>query len=148
MTSLPLWAVYTVSLGVPLLAFAGAMTGQFITRRAASELETRSKREEVMRNLRWAAELAVSGDEAHARLGVAQLKALGESSLPDQSQQLFIDAALAAVVNIPAKEIARLPENAEVVATLWGGTAITRAVATGSFGVPSRLESAEEGGGE
>lgn len=34
-----------------------------------------------MRNLRWATELAVSNDSAKAGLGIAQLRALGESDL-------------------------------------------------------------------
>lgn len=76
MASLPTWAVYSVAFGTPLLAFIGGLIGQLIGRRGAVELEGRSKREEVMRNLRWAAELAVSPDESKARLGVAQLRSL------------------------------------------------------------------------
>ena len=117
MTNLPTWAVYVLSFGSPALAFSGVMIGQRITRQSATELETRSKREEVMRSLRWAAELAVSADETQARLGVAQLRALGESDLLDEHQQLFIDAALDAVVRVPAREIEQLGEDAQVIAS-------------------------------
>ena len=50
-----------------------------------------------MRNLRWAAELAAADDQARAILGIAQLLALGDSSLLDPEQQVFVDAALTAV---------------------------------------------------
>lgn len=60
MTSLPTWAVWVLSFGSPALAFAGVMIGQAIARRGATELEFQSKREEVMRILRWATKLAVS----------------------------------------------------------------------------------------
>ena len=117
MTSLPTWAVYLLSFGSPLLTFAGVVIAQRITRQGATELESRSRREEVMRSLRWAAELAVSDEETHARLGVAELRALGESDLLDDHQQLFIDAALNAVVRIPVAELEQLGDNAQVIAT-------------------------------
>lgn len=118
MTSLPTWAVYLLSFGSPVLTFAGVVIAQRITRRGALELETRSRREEVMRNLRWAAELATSDEESHARLGVAELEALGRSDLLDDHQRLFIDAALEAVVRIPAREIEELGEDVQVVEAL------------------------------
>lgn len=58
-----------------------------------------------MRNLRWAAELAVSEDSRQAELGVAHLLALTESDLLDESQQLCVDAALQSVVRQPAEVI-------------------------------------------
>jgi hypothetical protein len=100
--------VYLLSFGSPLLSFAGVLITVRIVRRGARELEIRSKREEVMRDLRWAAELAVADDEDHARLGVAELRALADSEMLDESQQLFIDAALQAVVKVPAEEIEQL----------------------------------------
>jgi hypothetical protein len=59
--------------------------------------------QEVMRSLRWAAQLAVEGDEAKAELGVAHLRALGKSDILDSDGQRFIDAALAAVVSEPVR---------------------------------------------
>jgi hypothetical protein len=115
-TNVPTWAVYLLGLGPPLLALLGVLIGHRITHRGALELEVRSRREEVMRNLRWAAELAVSDEEAHARLGVAELEALGRSDMLDDHQQLFIDAALEAVIRIPAREIEQLGEDVQVVA--------------------------------
>jgi hypothetical protein len=102
---LPTWAVYAVSLGSPVLAFFGVIAGHFLVRRGAQELEIRSKREETMRNLRWAAELAVSDEPRTAQLGVAELNALAESDLLDNSQLLFVDAALDAVIEEPEDAI-------------------------------------------
>lgn len=107
-TTLPSWAVYAVSIGTPVLAFVAAWLGSFFARRTAKELERRSKREETMRTLRWAAELATSEKEAIAGLGVAELNALAESDLLDEGQKLFIDAALETVVQDVAEEIAEI----------------------------------------
>jgi predicted PilT family ATPase len=68
-----------------------------------------------MRNLRWAAELAVSGDPNKARLGVAQLRALNESDLLDSEQQGFIDAALTAVVKESVSDVELAREDAKVI---------------------------------
>lgn len=74
-----------------------------------------------MRNLRWAAELAVSDDEAKAELGVNQLKALADSDLLDDSHMLFIDAALESVILDVAEAIDEIEASgaaAEIVADL------------------------------
>jgi hypothetical protein len=110
MTSLPTWAVWVLTFGSPALAFAGVMIGQAIARRGATELEFRSKREEVMRILRWAAELAVSDDQAHSRLGVAELGALLLSELLDEEEKDFVQAALAAVVRVPVEQIEQIEQ--------------------------------------
>lgn len=112
--SLPLWAVYAVSFGVPAMAFAGGMAGVFVTRKGATELEKRSRREETMRNLRWAAELAVDADERKAQLGLAQLDALGGSDMLSEAEQLFVDAALASVVREPLEELQEAGPAAQV----------------------------------
>jgi len=113
--SLPLWAVFAVSFGSPVLAFLGVLVAQLIGRKGAKELETRSKREETMRNLRWAAELAVSADPAKSGLGVSQLNALGDSDMLDEGQQLFVGAALEAVIEDAAEEVEQAGRDAEVV---------------------------------
>jgi hypothetical protein len=107
--------VYVGSIGTPISAFLGVLAGNFFTRRGAKELETRSRREEVLRNLRWASELAVDADERKAALGVAQLNALADSDLLDESQQLFVDAALETVIRVPLEELAEAGEDAQVV---------------------------------
>lgn len=77
MTTLPIWAVYAVSLGSPSLAFLGVFLSSVITRRGARELrlgavelEARSQREEAMRTLRWACEQAASPNPKLAAVGV------------------------------------------------------------------------------
>jgi hypothetical protein len=110
--------VWTVSLGTPVLAFAGGLTAQVITRRGDEELEHRSKREEVMRILRWAAELAVSDhDDPRVRLGVAQLGVLMRSELLDEGERDFVQAALEAAVRVPVEAIEQAGEDAHVVVT-------------------------------
>ena len=139
MTTLPTWAVWVLSVGTPVLAFLGVLVGQAVTRRGARELETRSKREEVMRILRWAAELAVSDDQAHSRLGVAELGALLGSELLDEEEKDFVQAALEAVVRVPAERIEQLGGDVQVVAEpdLSDGTRAD---------VPSGREAEEERG--
>ena len=116
MTSLPTWAVWVLSFGSPVLAFVGVLFGQAVTRRGDRELEFRSKREEVMRILRWAAELAVSDDQAHSRLGVAELGTLLQSELLDEEEKDFVQAALTAVVRVPAEQIEQLGDDVKVIA--------------------------------
>jgi hypothetical protein len=128
-----------LAFGSPALAFVGVVIGQAITRRGAREMEVRSKREEVMRILRWAAELAVSDDQAHARLGVAQLGALLESELLDEEEKDFVQAALTAMVRIPVQQIEQLGEDVQVV------TESDLPVEPGAD-VPSGTEAAEERG--
>jgi hypothetical protein len=139
-TTLPTWAVWVLSFGSPALAFVGVMVGQAVTRRGARETEIRSKREEVMRILRWAAELAVSDDRAHSRLGVAELGALLQSELLDEEEKDFVQAALTAVVRVPVEQIEQLGGDVKVVAESELPTEPMAAV-------PSEIQ-AEEGRGD
>lgn len=77
----------------PMLAFAGALLGVALSLRSARDLERRSVREETMRNVRWASELAVA-PERRAELGVAQLRALDSSAKLETFEQAMINAAL------------------------------------------------------
>lgn len=115
MTSLPTWAVYLLAFGTPVLAFAGGLIGQLITRRGAVELETRSKREEAMRILRWAAELGVSSDEATARLGRAQLQTLLDADILDEEERDFVQTALEATLARPVEQIEQAGEDARAI---------------------------------
>jgi hypothetical protein len=115
MVTLPTWAVYCVSFGAPLLSFLGVLVGQRLGRKNAQELEARSQREEHMRHLRWAAELAVSEDQQQAELGIAELLALGESSALDATEQRLVDAALEAVYRDPVDAVERAGAEAEVL---------------------------------
>lgn len=139
MTSLPTWAVWILSFGSPALTAAVALVGQRISRRGTQELESRSKREEVMRNLRWAAELAVSGDVRKARLGNRELKALLASKLLSPTEVDFIYAALDAALDVPVHEIEQAAGEVEIVAT-------TSVSATGEVLLPSEEEGKEASG--
>lgn len=70
--SLPVWALFVVGFGAPLLSLLGVVLGQWISRKGSRELEARSRREETMRMLRWAAELALSPDVKTSEFGVSQ----------------------------------------------------------------------------
>lgn len=103
--TLPTWAVYVASIGAPVGAFLGVLFAQWVLRKGAKELERRSKREEVLRNMRWAAELAVSDDPYRADMGVTQLLALSDSDLTDPVVQAFVDAALDVVADPAADAV-------------------------------------------
>lgn len=118
MITWPSWAVYLLSFGSPVLSFLGVLVAQRISRRGANELETRSKREEVMRTLRWAAELSVSDNSGTAGLGVAELNALADSRLLDEDQKVFIDAALESVIQPAVDELGEGGDSTEVVESL------------------------------
>jgi hypothetical protein len=132
-TTLPTWAVWVLSFGSPILTAAVALVGQRIGRRGTQELESRSKREEVMRSLRWAAELAVSDDVRKARLGNRELRALQNSKLLSPAEEDFIYAALDAALDVPVQAIEQAGGDVEVVAT-------TDVSATGEVLLPSEDE--------
>jgi hypothetical protein len=136
-TTLPTWAVWVLSFGSPILTAAVALVGQRISRRGTQELESRSKREEVMRSLRWAAELAVSDDVRKARLGNRELRALQNSRLLSPAEEDFIYAALDAALDVPVHAIEQAQGDVEVVAT-------TDVSATGEGLLPSEDQGERE----
>ena len=111
----PTWLVIVVAVATPLLAFAGVLVANVVTRIGDTELEARSRREETMRTLKWAAELAVSDDDAKADLGLRELRALGDSTMLDPEQQSFIDAALASVYGVAEEQIEAAEDEGEEV---------------------------------
>ena len=87
------------AVGTPLLAFGGALAGgQVLSRRGARELDVRWRREETMRLLRWAAELAVDSDVGRGGVGLAALDALGRSELVQEEDTSIVLAVLDAVL--------------------------------------------------
>lgn len=98
MTELPTWAIWVASVGTPALAFAGALAGHLIARRSAEDLDHWRHREETMRMLRWAAELAVAGGPG-AEVGVAALDALTSSELLQPEDRQLIKAIVDVVVD-------------------------------------------------
>jgi hypothetical protein len=113
-----------------VLTFVGVLVAQRIARVGAVELETRSRREETMRSLRWAAELAVSDHVDQARLGLAQLRALDRSNLLTSDQQGFVDAALRAVVKKAAMDIEHSKGAGRVIPVVDDHLTITDRVTT------------------
>ncbi|MEI4270559.1 hypothetical protein TEK04_02385 [Klenkia sp. LSe6-5] len=115
MTTLPIWAVYAVSLGAPVLALLGALIGHVLGRRASNELDIWRRREETMRMLRWASEQATSSQDAQARMGLAVLDALSDSELLQPPDQALVDAVLDTVLEEPVEEIETAESDVEVV---------------------------------
>lgn len=72
-------------IATPLLAFAGGLIGTLVKRRGDAELDRWRKREETMRMLRWAAEMATDSDMKRAEAGVTVLGALLDSPLLDNA---------------------------------------------------------------
>jgi hypothetical protein len=99
-TSLPTWAVFVISIGTPVMSFVGVVVATGFGRKGAAELEARSRREELLRMVRWAAEMAVSAEPLRSKVGVRQLIAIAHHT-HDSDQQHVIDAALDAVVGEP-----------------------------------------------
>ena len=74
------WAL-GVGLGAPLLAFVGSGLGTAFGRRGDRELDVWRRREETMRLLRWAAELAADPAGPRRAIGLSALAALDGSEL-------------------------------------------------------------------
>lgn len=140
MTTLPTWAVWTLAFATPALAFAGGLIAQLVTRRGHKEQEMRAKREEVLRTLRWAAELAVSADQAQQTLGLMQLRSLFDSELLGNDEKEFVRAALLAVVQPAVEQIEEAGKDVQVIVTPDPGAG-ARAV------VSSEGEPVDEGDG-
>lgn len=94
----PLWVAVVIAVATPLLAFAGVIVGQLLLRRGALEQDVRWRREETMRLLRWAAELALDADPGRSAVGVAALDGLQQSELIRRHDQPLVTAVLQAVL--------------------------------------------------
>jgi hypothetical protein len=114
-TELPLWAVYAVSFGAPLAAFAGVVVGHYLLRKGATELDVWRRREETMRMLRWASEQAASSDPTQARMGVAALAALSTSELLQEADQALVDAVIDSIIEEPVEVIEQAEGEVEVI---------------------------------
>lgn len=97
MSSVPTWAVLALGFFSPVAALLGVLIGHRVSRRGAFELDRRSKREESMRTLRWASELAFADDGRTRHLGAAALRALETSPWLHSEDQGFLDDVLEAL---------------------------------------------------
>lgn len=140
MTSLPTWALYLLAFGSPVLGFVGGLIAPLVARRGAVELEVRSKREEAMRTLRWAAELAVSNDVRKARLGNRELEALENSEMLTAAEIEFIYKAYDAALDVPVHAFEQARGEVKIIGTTG------RHRATGEDLVPSEGEDEQQEG--
>jgi hypothetical protein len=109
---------------------------------SAEAADQRAKREEVMRIMRWAAELAISEDEGKAELGVAQLTALYDSPLLDEELLPQVDAALSAVVSASAEQIEEIEVEGHTAQVVEVGAGAEDASGTDGGDLSSREEQA------
>jgi len=118
---------------------------QMTSRAAIEELEARSKREEALRNLRWAAELAITPDDKRrSDLGLHMLETLRASKLVDTDGVQLVDAALRAALSVPAMPIESIKESGEELRVVEDPDPMVARVAD----VPSEEEEpGSEGGG-
>ena len=90
-----------VLIATPLLAFAGGLVGHLLGRRATRELDRWRKREETMRLLRWATELAVGADPLGSLAGTEVLGALLDAAILDAEDRDLVAAVARAVASSP-----------------------------------------------
>jgi len=91
-------AAVVAAAAAPVLAFAGSWLGVRGNRRASLELDRWRRREETMRLLRWAVELALDGDERRAGVGIAALDALQESELLQDEELDLVETVAQSLV--------------------------------------------------
>ncbi len=81
----------------PLLAFLGVLLGHRVTRTSARELDRWRKREETLRLLRWATDLAVDAEPARATVGIAVLEGLLVAPILDEDDRTLVTTVGTAV---------------------------------------------------
>jgi hypothetical protein len=89
----PEWLTVTILIASPLLLLIGVLIGHRVTRQGTKELDTRAKREELLRMVRWAGEQIPKGVD-EGRIAVAVLRAAGASAILQEGDQAFIDAII------------------------------------------------------
>ncbi len=98
MATLSELATVLLTLGVALVAAGAALTGHWLARGEATRAAKRWRRERTFDLLDKAITRALSDDQRTARVGIAQLRALGNSELLQVEDQELIDTVLDAVL--------------------------------------------------
>lgn len=148
-TALPTGLAIWLAVGTPVLTFAAVLLANLLSRRTAREAETRSRREETMRNLRWAAELSLDDNPKRALLGVKELEALATAEMLDAEQKVFVTAAHEAVVAEAESAIDELFEEGQEVIVEVSGSASGQTTWIGTAeAVRPGVDSGAENGGD
>lgn len=79
-----------VLVATPLLAFLGGMAGHLLGRRTALEQDQSRRREESMRLLRWAIELALDDARERRSAGLTAMSALLRSRIIVREDVAFV----------------------------------------------------------
>jgi hypothetical protein len=103
----------------PAFSFAGAYLGYRRARSADLALDRWRRREETMRMVRWAADKALSEEEAVRPVGVSALDALRRAELLQPEDERLVEeiAEAVAVVSANGEEY---PVDAEIVVSIDG----------------------------
>jgi hypothetical protein len=118
---LPAGWLIAIAIATPAAALIGSVIGHLITQRGLSQLDRWRKREETMRILRWAVELAVDQDPNRAAAGLSMLEALLESPMLDDDDVELVAAVATQVA--AADPAASDGDGAGVIAAVrswWG----------------------------
>ena len=78
----------------PVLALGGVLLGHLVTRQSARELDRWRKREETMRLLRWATELALDESPGRSLIGLEVLNTLVNAPMLDDDDRVLVIAVL------------------------------------------------------
>lgn len=92
MLEISTWTAVVVAVVTPLLAFAGSLLGSWWARRSALELDRWRRREETMRLLRWAVELATERAQDKRKAGITAINALSDSELLQREDRELVAA--------------------------------------------------------
>lgn len=112
---MPDWLIIAVAVMTPALAFGGALTGHWLNRRGAVELDVWRRREETMRTMRWGVDLALHEDDDKATVGFAALLALAESELLQPEDVPFLTAVTDATLGDAVRRYPGSEADAEIV---------------------------------
>jgi hypothetical protein len=99
-----------VLIAAPILGFAGGLVGHLLGRRGDLELDRWRKREETMRMLRWATELATDTDPGRAQAGITVLSALLDSPLLDEADVEMVGIIAGTIARTPIGQADHPPE--------------------------------------
>ena len=87
-----------------ILAFVGALVGQWWSRRSAVELDRWRRREETMRMLRWSVELAADDHVTRSAAGLRALTGLTESELLQTEDKRLVHGIARMFLSTPLDE--------------------------------------------
>jgi len=90
----------SVAVATPILAFVGVLVANYLNRRGARELDVWRRREETMRMLRWAVDLASAPDDVRSEMGATVLINLVRTELIQDPDRKFVESIARAATTL------------------------------------------------